>query len=163
MEVEMPGLDGIAAVKQLRDLGSRAKVVMVSAHGGEEEVMLALAVGASGYCLKTKDQARLLTAVKCVFAGDVWLDAGVASIVLRAVTTNALTKERHRPPDQEPLSDRELEVLEQLVEGHSNQEIGRRLFISSDTVKTHIRHIMEKMAVNDRTQVAVKAVRQGLV
>jgi DNA-binding NarL/FixJ family response regulator len=56
-----------------------------------------------------------------------------------------------------------LEVLEQLVEGHSNQEIGRRLFISSDTVKTHIRHIMEKMAVNDRTQVAVKAVRQGLV
>jgi len=163
MDVAMPGLDGIAAVRQLRDQGNTAKVIMVTSHGGEAQVMNALSVGASGYCLKAADQERLLTAVKCVFAGDLWLDAAVASIVLRAVRTNNPTQKGSRPPNQEPLSERELEVLEQIVAGHTNQEIGRRLYISGDTVKTHIRHIMEKLAVNDRTQAAVKAVRQGLV
>ena len=162
MDLAMPELDGIGAVKQLKQLGNKARIVMVTSHSGEKEVMAALSVGASGYCLKAADQHRLLTAVKSVAAGDLWLDAGVASIVLRAVKSGSQGKEA-RSPGQEELSERELDVLEQIVEGHSNQEIGRRLFISADTVKTHIKHIMEKLAVSDRTQAAVKAVRQGLV
>ena len=102
--------------------------------------------------------------MNAVVRGDLWIDSSIAHKVLRALPKS--TGASATTPNEivyEQLSDRELQVLQLIVEGLSNQEIGDRLSIKKDTVKTHIKHIMDKLAVSDRTQAAVKALRHGLV
>jgi DNA-binding NarL/FixJ family response regulator len=156
---------------------------MLTSHDNERDIFASLAAGATGYCLKDVDPERLYGAIRTVHSGDVWLDSNIASKVLKqyndpaaqpspaaAATAERTSHEAAHAPGgtaqpglPEPLSPRELEVLALVVEGLSNQEIADRLYISLATAKTHVRNILNKLAVDDRTQAAVSAMRRGLV
>lgn len=159
LDVEMPLMDGIEAARSIRQKHPEMKIVMLTAHKDEQDIFAALAAGANGYCIKDISDERLLKAIESVYQGDLWLDATIAAKVVKVLPAKRNAEEAQ----SENLSEREMEVLHLIVDGLSNQQIAQKLFISNDTVKTHIKHILEKLAVADRTQAAVKALRQGLV
>lgn len=177
MDVGMPVMDGIEASKQINtQFGNAIGIIMLTSHDNERDIFASLAAGASGYCLKDVEPERLYTAIRSVHKGDSWLDSTIAAKVLRQQSVQPaaasqpaassseperLAKAQHELC--EPLSPRELEVLNLLVDGLSNQEIADKLIISLATAKTHVRNILNKLAVDDRTQAAVHAMRRGLV
>jgi DNA-binding NarL/FixJ family response regulator len=138
---------------------------MLTTQDRDDDVFASLAAGADGYCLKDASVESLVAAIRAVSAGACWLDQGIAKRVLKASADRQSVKApaEETKPDKFTLSSREHEVLELLVEGLSNQQMAARLFITHETVKTHMRHIMEKLVVSDRTQAAVKALREGLL
>lgn len=160
MDLEMPVMDGIAAAKEVRKKHPEMKILMLTGHRDEQQIFAALAAGANGYCVKDVTDDRLVTAIETVYAGDVWLDATIAAKVIKALPQSG---DRSSGAGSDELSEREMDVLKLIVEGLANAQIAQRLFISNDTVKTHIKHILEKLSVTDRTQAAVKALRQGLL
>ncbi len=192
MDVAMPVMDGLEATDRLLTKHKNLKVIMLTSKGDEGTILAALSSGASGYCLKDVSPQRLYNGMQCVLKGDLWLDSEIASVIIRSFPKNAGkvsegVSDTSQPPAEnlampkpkipmpvggkgnlrlqsaEYLSSRELEVLALIVDGLSNQAIADKLVISIDTVKTHIRHIMEKMSVSDRTQAAIKAIRNNLV
>jgi NarL family two-component system response regulator LiaR len=165
MDVEMPIMDGIEATKQIKQLVPESNVLILTSHDLDDDVFAALAAGADGYCLKDASADALAGAIRAVSGGATWLDQAIAKRVLRAsVGTQSKTPVKtEKKNDKFALSARQTEILELLVEGLSNQQMADRLFVSNETIKTHMRHIMEKLAVADRTQAAVKALREGLL
>ena len=166
MDVGLPNIDGIDATRQIKELYSNVRIIMLTSHDNDDDVFAALGAGADGYCLKDISSHQLSMAIKTVYEGAAWLDPGVASRVLRACAVNPRithSTSQETTPSSSSLSQREVDVLRLVVEGKSNQEIADVLVLSIETVKTHMRHIMEKLAVSDRTQAAVKAMRQGLI
>lgn len=166
MDIGLPLMDGIEATQKIKAEMPGVRVIMLTSHDSDQDVFAALAAGADGYCLKEISSSQLAMAIRTVADGAAWLDPGVASRVLRACSSAGIQSAAPGPEGAapaSPLSQREIEVLRLVVEGLSNQQIADRLTLSVETVKTHMRHIMEKLAVSDRTQAAVKAMRQGLV
>ncbi len=165
MDVGMPVMDGIQASKAIRQANPEVRIIMLTSHESEEDIFASLTAGASGYCLKDINQNRLFTAIRSVNDGDFWLDTAIAGKVVNAVSTIKATSvgSAGQSTLAESLSARELDVLNLLVEGLSNQQIADRLMIGLETVKTHIKHILDKLAVSDRTQAAIKALRDGIV
>jgi two-component system, NarL family, response regulator LiaR len=157
MDVGLPQLDGIEATRQIKLEFPNIRVLMLTSHEEETEIIAALSGGADGYCIKGTSLTQLIGAIAVVQEGAVYLDRQIA----RAVISHL------QPPRQKTspivLSPRELEILKLLVEGCSNPEIAEVLYISLSTVKAHIRSIMNKLAVDDRVQAAVVAMRSGLV
>ena len=165
MDIGLPGIDGIEATGQIKKKLPETKVIMLTSHSNDRDIFAALAAGADGYCLKETPISQLALAIRTVSEGAAWLDPGIANRVLRASVQGAA---RHEPEptrtgNAPKLSQREIEVLKLVVEGSSNQEIAEKLYLSVETVKTHMRRIMEKLAVSDRTQAAVKAMREGIL
>lgn len=155
MDIGLPGMDGIEATKLVKERFSDLRVVMLTAHQLETEVLASLASGADAYCLKSTDPSSLLLAIRAAAIGSTYLDPQIAHLVLGRITA---------PEEGEvALSPRELEVLRLIAEGLSNREIGERLGISVATVKTHVQEILARLSASDRTQAAVKALRQGLI
>jgi two-component system, NarL family, response regulator LiaR len=159
MDIGLPRQDGIAATQQIKAAQPNVRVVMLTSHTTENEVIGALSSGADAYCVKGTSVDRLLTAIQAAYEGASYLDPQVARQVM----------EHLKPPANVEanvvgqLSQRELEVLKLMVEGLSNPEIAAKLYLSPNTVKTHVRGIMNKLAVDDRVQAAVVALRAGLV
>lgn len=151
MDIGLPGMDGIEATRIIK-AQEGPRVVMFTVHSLQTQVLAALASGADAYCLKSTDPASLLLALRAAAIGSTYLDPQVAHAVLGQLSV---------PGGEAPLSPRELEVLRCVAEGLSNKAIAQRLNISLSTVKTHIEEILQKLAVSDRTQAAVKALRQG--
>ena len=165
MDVEMPIMDGIEATKQVKLLAPESNVLILTSHDHDDDVFAALAAGADGYCLKDANAEALAGAIRAVSSGASWLDPAIAKRVLKA-SVGGIPKpqvKQEKRNEKFGLSARQTEILELLVEGLSNQQMAERLFVSNETVKTHMRHIMEKLAVADRTQAAVKALREGLL
>jgi DNA-binding NarL/FixJ family response regulator len=162
MDVGMPHLDGIAATQTLKQRLPDLKVVMLTSHTDQTEVIAALSSGADGYCIKGTSVEQLVKAIEVVHGGATYLDAQVAQSVIDQLKPPASTKPT---PTVTPgtLSEREMEVLQLIVEGQSNPEIAKTLYLSEHTVKTYVRGIMNKLLVNDRVQAAVLALRSGLV
>jgi len=157
MDIGLPRLDGIAATKQIKDALPDVHVVVLTSHTTETEIIAALSSGADAYCIKGSSVDRLLAAIAAAQEGATYLDPQIARLVidhLRPPTTNNNLGQ---------LSERETEVLKLMVEGYSNPEIAAALYLSPNTVKTHVRGIMNKLAVDDRVQAAVVALRSGLV
>jgi two-component system, NarL family, response regulator LiaR len=154
MDIGLPQMDGIAATAKIKAALPQARVVILTSHQNEQETILALANGADAYCIKGSQIEQLIDAMAVAQSGAMYLDPLVRNVVTQL-----------RPPVQvnQMLSDRELEVLQLLVKGQSNPTIAEALFLSESTVKAHLRNIMNKLGVNDRVQVAVVALRSGLV
>lgn len=161
MDIGLPGLDGIEATQQIKAQLPSVKTIMLTSHSSRTEVMAAFSSGADAYCIKGGRVEILLTAIATVSQGGVYLDAKVAQTIMAEL--NAPAPEPASAEVFDPLSEREMEVLQLLVEGMSNPEIAKQLFISPNTVKAHVRGLMNKLAASDRVQVAVKALRAGLV
>lgn len=159
MDIGLPRQDGIAATQQIKASLPDVHVVMLTSHTTETEVIGALSSGADAYCVKGTSVDRLLTAIQAAQEGASYLDPQVARQVMEHLKPTASAE----PNIVGQLSQRELEVLKLMVEGRSNPEIATALYLSPNTVKTHVRGIMNKLAVDDRVQAAVVALRAGLV
>ena len=158
LDVRMPESDGIACLGRLRAELPNLPVLMFSAYDNPTYIARAVALGASGYLVKTASQDELLTAIRRVAGGEsIWTREELRRV------TGALSTPRVAVDLEVPLTKRESEVLKQLALGLSNKEIALALSISYETVKEHVQHILRKVGVSDRTQAAVWAVRKGLV
>lgn len=157
MDIGLPRLDGIAATAEIKKALPNIRVVMLTSHTADTEIIAALSSGADAYCIKGANVDRLLVAIAAVAEGAAYLDPLIARKVI----------DRLKPPapagNFAHLSQRELEVLKLMVDGYSNPEIAAKLYLSANTVKTHVRNIMNKLSVDDRVQAAVVALRSGLV
>lgn len=159
MDIGLPRLDGIAATKQIKDGLANVHVVMLTSHTLQQEVIAALASGADAYCIKGASLDRLLAAIEAAKDGATYLDPQIARLVMDNLKAPAVQPN----PNLALLSEREMEVLKLIVEGKSNAEIAEKLYLSTNTIKTHVRGIMNKLAVDDRVQAAVIALRSGIV
>ena len=157
----MPHLDGIAATKQIEAALPEVKVLMLTSHTADPEIIATLSSGADAYCVKGIDFDKLLTAIATVQEGAIYLDTQIAQKIVNYFQINPVKKTNQNVSEQ--LSNRELEVLELIVEGYSNPEIGKQLDLSANMVKTYVRSIMNKLMVSDRVQAAVTALRSRLV
>lgn len=169
VDIELPTLDGIEATRQIKEAVPEVRVIMLTSHNNDQAIFAALGAGANGYCLKTITAQQLGAVIKMVVDGAAWLDPGIANKVLSAYANPgrapvAPQKGNVRGKSEGPsLSPRETEVLRLVADGFSNQKIAEQLGLGLETVKTHMRHIMEKLTVSDRTEAAVKAMKQGLM
>ena len=159
MDIGLPRLDGIAATQQIKAAFPHIRVVMLTSHKQDVEVIGALSSGADAYCIKGTSIEQLRMAIAAVQEGASYLDPQIARRVLDHLRPPVLAATEAVAQ----LSQRELEVLKLMVEGLSNPEIAAALYLSPNTVKTHVRGIMNKLAVDDRVQAAVVALRAGLV
>ncbi len=168
MDIGMPVMDGITATQALKENFPNTKVLILTSHQDEEEVLASLAAGADAYCLKDTPADKLISIIEIILEGGLWLDPAIAKTVMRILPTGPIDTEAEtigsgRKKYNTELTDRELEVLRQIVEGCSNKEIAQVLDISLHTVKSHVCNIIQKLAVDDRTQAAIKALKEGLV
>ena len=166
MDLGLPGMNGIEAIMKLRETNKITKVIALTSHDREEEVIAVLSAGANAYCLKDIDPTKLADVIRDVANGVCWLDAEIAEKVLRSFPKQEkmfLLNSKSQSDNQVPLTEREYEVLKHLVSGKSNTEIAKELIVSVHTAKAHVCSILQKMCVNDRVQAAVKAVREGIV
>ncbi len=166
MDLGLAGMNGIEATVKVKEMNKDIKVIALTSHDREEEVIAALSSGAMAYCLKDIDPAKLADVIRDVKNGVCWLDPLIARKALDAFPkqeTIGILKDKSTEEGRVPLTDREFEVLKHLVEGKSNTEIAKELIVSVHTAKAHVCSILQKMCVNDRVQAAVKAVKEGLV
>jgi two-component system NarL family response regulator len=150
MDLRLPGLAGAEAVAKIRDEYPAARIIVLTTFDGDEDIYRALQAGARGYLLKGMSADELLDAIRVVHAGKTRIPPVVAERLANRMTGSALTG-------------RELAVLELIVGGQSNKEIGATLSITEATVKTHINNLLSKLGVTDRTQAATTAIQRGLV
>jgi DNA-binding NarL/FixJ family response regulator len=156
MDVKMPGMDGVDALRRLRELDNPARVLVVTSFTEQRTVVPALRAGAAGYVYKDVDPDALAGAIRSVHAGHILLQPEVAGALLAQEETNSGTGRSGS------LTEREREVLGLIADGRSNREIARALVLSEKTVKTHVSNILMKLDLADRTQAALWAVRHGV-
>ncbi len=159
MDIRMPELDGLEATRRILAADDTARILILTTFDLDEYVYEALRAGASGFVLKDDPPEQLLAAVRIVAGGEALLSPGITKRVIKQFTRIP----RPAPPRQlDDLSERELDVFRLVVRGLSNAEIGRELYISDATVKTHITHILQKLNLRDRVQAVVLAYETGL-
>jgi DNA-binding NarL/FixJ family response regulator len=153
MDLVMPELDGVQAMRELRSRAPRARVIVLTSYLEDERLLPAIRAGAAGYLLKNVAPAELARAVRAAAAGEALIDPVVAARLVDALA------EDERP--EQPLTAREQEVLDLIARGYANKRIARELGIAEKTVKTHVGHVLAKLGVADRTQAALYAARSG--
>jgi DNA-binding NarL/FixJ family response regulator len=188
IDIGLPGLvDGIELTKRFKEYVKQSKtlnlenhkVLILTMQDNEESVLAAFAAGADSYCMKDVSFEKLVEAIVETHLGENWIDSSMresflarmnnpfkamaTSVAVPTVSIHALKPEDSELLMTNPLTQREREVIELIVEGYSNEEIGEELHISLGTVKTHVRNILDKLACDDRTSAAVRALRAGLV
>ena len=153
MDLRMPEMDGVAAIAELARRKVAARVLVLTTYDTDSDVVRAVEAGATGYLLKDSPRGDLLRAVRAAARGEAALSPSVATRLLGQV----------RAPAQEPLSQREFEVLEMVAGGATNREAAAKLFISEATVKTHLLHIYAKLGVSDRAAAVAEGFQRGLL
>ena len=150
LDLRMPELDGVGAIKEIRELDENAHIIVLTTYDGDEDIYRAIKAGAKAYLLKDTARDALVDCVRKVHAGETYLPAPLAAKLAERVSGDAL-------------SAREIEVLQRMAAGKSNKEIGAELFISEGTVKTHVKSIFTKLDVVSRTEALATATRRGLI
>lgn len=165
MDIGLPVMDGIKATKKVKETFSDIKIVILTLKDDDKDVFSALKAGADAYCLKDIHPEKLITAIKTVADGVAWLDPAIAERVLRSTRLpgNLNDDDMTKSISNHGLTDREMDVLALVVDGLSNHEIASKLTIAETTVKTHIRNILQKLSVEDRTQAAIRALKDGII
>ena len=182
IDIDLPMIDGIELVRrfqQNRGEDSLAtKILMLTMYKTQELILAAFTAGADSYCMKDTSVDRLVEAIYSTHEGNPWIDPVIAGVILqqvrqifavgaaagsKTVVIHGVEPEHRQLLENAPLTERELEILALIVGGYSNAQIADRLYITIGTVKTHVRNILNKLCVDDRTQAAVLALRSGLV
>ncbi|MBQ6516624.1 response regulator transcription factor [bacterium] len=166
MDIGLPDISGIEATKRILDNNDNVKIIMLTSHISEKEVMDSLLAGANAYIMNDINTDFLKTIIKTIKQGAMWIDPLAvpyireknSGIIPPRQLSRASFKEKHAN-----LTQREYEVLKLVVDGMTNQEIANELTISEHTAKAHVCNIIQKLVVDDRTQAAVKAIKEGLV
>jgi DNA-binding NarL/FixJ family response regulator len=183
VDIGLPDMDGIELTSEIKAVAKTGdldtKVLILTMEDASDSVLAAFAAGADSYCMKDIHFDNLLEAVRVTYNGHAWVDPAIAKIVLQQAKQNQKQRktlsnhknshsssdfnENEQQLEDYALTERELEVLQLIVEGCSNLVIAERLFITIGTVKTHVRNILNKLSAADRTQAAVRALRSGIV
>ena len=150
LDLRMPELDGVGAIKEIREVDPNAHIVVLTTFDGDEDIYRAIKAGAKGYLLKDTAREALMECIRKVHSGETCIPPSLAAKLAERVSGEAL-------------SAREIEVLQRIAAGKSNKEIGAELFISEGTVKTHVKSIFSKLDVVSRTEEVATATRRGLI
>jgi DNA-binding NarL/FixJ family response regulator len=159
MDIRMPELDGLQATRRILATDPGARILVLTTFDLDEYVFEALRAGASGFVLKDDSPEQLIAAIRTVAAGEALLSAAITK---RVIQKFAGTQRPEAPKELEELSERERDVFRLMSNGLSNAEIGKELYISETTVKTHVTHILQKLNLRDRVQAVVLAYQTGL-
>jgi len=162
MDLGLPVMNGIEATKIIRDSNKDVKIIILTSHNDEKEVLNSLKAGANAYCSKEINPQRLIQVVQSVADGAAWFDPSIAHIVLKA-TTNSPVIDADNNSKEYDLTARESQILKLMTEGYSNMEIAQILVISINTTKAHVANILQKLEVDDRLQAALKALKYKIV
>lgn len=183
VDIGLPDIDGIELVRRFHESQAaeevgKTKFLMLTMHKTHDSVLASFAAGADSYCMKDIDINHLEEAIRATHTGNPWIDPQIASIVLekfrkdsiasqspigKTITIKAVDPEYEEIVDKAGLTDREVEILQLIVQGSSNAQISDALYVTVGTIKTHIRHILNKLCVDDRTHAAVLALRAGII
>jgi len=166
MDIGLPDMTGIDATKKILEQFDKMKVIILTSHISEQEVLDSLAAGANAYAMKDINTEILMMVIKTVKDGALWLDPQVVPIIREKnsgiIPQRQLSRANFKAQHSN-LTEREYEVLKLVVDGKSNNDIAKCLTISEHTAKAHVCNIIQKLVVDDRTQAAVKALKEGLV
>lgn len=167
MDIGMPIMDGVRATQQIKRSHPEIKVVMLTSHEDEEDVLDAFNSGANSYCLKETPPEMLVHVIKSTAHGACWIDPKIARIVMNQLQPNdrGINNNKHSSENSGVclLTEREVDVLKLVTQGLNNAEISDRLCISMNTVKTHLKNIFQKLEVEDRTAAALKALKERII
>jgi DNA-binding NarL/FixJ family response regulator len=158
LDIRMPDMDGLEAAAAIGGKYPDVGVIMLTAYDDHELVVDAVRAGARGYVLKARDAEHLTQTVRLVAAGNLVIDPNLV-----VVLADELSTAKHGDKKAETLTGREIEILQLLALGHTNRDIATQLFISPDTVKTHLEHIYQKLGATDRTAAVAEAMRRRLI
>ena len=167
MDIRMPLVDGIVATQRIKAQAADIKIIILTSEADVDAAAAALSAGADAYCLKDIKTERLIQIIELVQEGAIFLDPSIAHGVMQTLplnTTRSSKSMAHKKQSYNTdLTPRELEVLEGIVAGQSNKSIAEHLSITANTVKVHVCNIIQKLQVDDRTQAAVKALKEELI
>lgn len=158
MDLMMPHMDGIQAIQEIKKMNPQARILVLTSFAEERMLFPAIKAGAQGYLLKDTSPHDLIQAVRDVNLGQSSLHPAVARKLV-----GELQRPPHLPPTEDPLTEREAEILNLVAQGFSNQEIADQLVLSERTVRTHVTNILGKLHLANRTQAALYAIRKGLI
>ncbi|HSG41918.1 MAG TPA: response regulator transcription factor [Anaerolineales bacterium] len=156
MDMAMPRMSGLEAIRKIKEQWAEAKLLVLTSFSDDETVFPAIKAGALGYLLKNTSPGRLLSAIRDVHQGKPSMSSDIANKLM-----GELQRKSNLPPTKDPLTDRELDVLNLVAQGLTNQEIADQLVISEGTVRTHVSNILSKLHLANRTQAALYALREG--
>ena len=169
MDLVMPEMDGITATRRIGELGGRANVIVLTSFAEDDQIFPAIEAGAVSYLLKDVSPDDLIAAVRAAHRGEPHLHPDVARKLMAATRSAGMAAGGAAPARAPPgprlpddLTERELDVIRLVAQGHSNREIAKALWISEKTVKTHVSHALTKLGLKDRTQLAIHAIKSGL-
>lgn len=160
LDINMPIMNGIEALRKIRDMDSSAKIIILTVHDGREYLIESLNMGANGYMLKDSDSSSLVEAIKAVHSGGTYVHPNLAGELLKEINKSKGREKMKKGLDS--LTKREYEVLCLIAEGLSNKEISDKLIISEKTVKNHVSSILRKLEISDRTQAAIYAYKHNV-
>lgn len=157
LDLVMPRKGGLEAIREIKEQNPQARILVLTSFSEDENVYAAIKAGAQGYLMKDASPLDILTAIREVHRGEPSMDPSIAQKLMRE-----LQRSSGLPPSEEPLTEREVEVLKLLAQGLQNKEIAEELVISERTVSTHVSNILSKLHLANRTQAALYALKEGL-
>lgn len=157
MDLHMPKKDGVEAITEIKGENPESRILVLTSFNEDENVYAAIKAGAMGYLLKDSSPQKILKSIRKVYQGETSIGPRIAQKLMREIQRTS-----DSPPTEEPLTIREMEVIQLIAKGLSNQEIAEKLVISERTARTHITHILGKLHLANRTQAAIYALREGL-
>jgi DNA-binding NarL/FixJ family response regulator len=163
MDLVMPGLDGVTATRRVVEVGTGAKVIVLTSFAGDDHVFPAIQAGATSYLLKDVSPEEMVASIRATHRGEPRLHPDVARKLMAAMRDTPADAGKDAPEEMDELTEREREVVRLVAQGRSNREIAAQFVISEKTVKAHVSHALAKLGLNDRTQLAIYAIKHGFV
>lgn len=171
MDLGLPNIDGIEATRQIKAINPAVKIVILTSHNSDDEVLESVKAGANAYCSKDINPERLSNVVLSVIEGAAWFAPNIAKVILDAASkpdnsskNDAVSEKKiNKATNDYNLTQREKQVLKLIREGHNNSEIAEKLYVSVNTAKVHVSSIMQKLGVEDRTKAAIKALNDNII
>ncbi len=163
LDITMPNIGGIDAMRTIKEKTPAVSILILTMHENEAYLLEALKAGASGYVLKKAADNELMSAIRAVYSGEVFIPSSLTKSVVREMVSGSVSREESVDKDQEQLSPRELEVLTLVAQGYTNQQIADRLYLSVKTVETYKARVMEKLKLHSRVELVRYALRRGFL
>lgn len=163
MDISMPQMNGIEATKVIKEKDPEARILILTMHDNQEYLNQIIRSGAKGFVLKNTDKDELVEAIKTVASGENFFSKDISKLIIDNYIKNAKEPERNNNYKEIPLTKREIEILKLIASGYSNQEIANMLFISYNTVDTHRKNIMHKLAIKNTAGLVRYAIEKGLI